>query len=188
MTFRLPFASQTTLRFEDFIEVFHDWIRCDKITDDVVIDVADYAHVPGGPGVLLIAHEGHYVVDVHEGQWRLAYNRKRGPKDVSLRERLEVPLRRLVHAATLLSKEPRFDGGLEFATDDWTLRILNRLHAPNEDSTMHSVEPSIVDLIRTKFSAEPTLIREPDPREAFAVAIRCDRAVRLEELAQRLAA
>ena len=48
---------------KDFIPVFHNWIQ-DKVVDDhLLIDVADYSHISDGPGVMLIAHEGHFSLD-----------------------------------------------------------------------------------------------------------------------------
>ena len=46
-------------RFElaDAVAVFHQWIR-DGVCPEMLIDVADYRHVPAGPGVLLIGHRG----------------------------------------------------------------------------------------------------------------------------------
>ena len=48
---------------EPTIVVFHDWIRTRALDEDVLVDVADYGHVKGGPGVLLVCHEGHYVIE-----------------------------------------------------------------------------------------------------------------------------
>ena len=45
-----------------FIEVFHQWIR-DETLEELLIDVADYRHVPSGPGVMLIALEADYSMD-----------------------------------------------------------------------------------------------------------------------------
>ena len=39
-----------------FIDVFHSWIK-QQLLDELLIDVADYRHVPAGPGVILIGHE-----------------------------------------------------------------------------------------------------------------------------------
>ena len=47
----------------DFIPVFHRWIQ-DKVVDDhLLIDVADYSHIPDGPGIMLVAHEGNISLD-----------------------------------------------------------------------------------------------------------------------------
>ena len=45
--------------WERFIEVFHVWIA-EQSTDELLIDVADYRHVPMGPGVILVGHEEDY--------------------------------------------------------------------------------------------------------------------------------
>ncbi len=44
------------------IPMYHRWIQ-QKMLEDLLIDVADYSHVPAGPGVMLIAHEGNYALD-----------------------------------------------------------------------------------------------------------------------------
>lgn len=41
--------------------IFYDWLRL-GVLDDVLVDVADYRHVAGGPGFLLIGHECNYQV------------------------------------------------------------------------------------------------------------------------------
>ena len=61
---------------KDFIPVFHNWIQ-DKVVDDhLLIDVADYSHIPDGPGVMLIAHEGHFSLDQENYQSGIMYMRK----------------------------------------------------------------------------------------------------------------
>ena len=61
---------------KDFIPVFHNWIQ-DKVVDDhLLIDVADYSHIPDGPGVMLIAHEGHFSLDQENHQPGIMYMRK----------------------------------------------------------------------------------------------------------------
>ena len=51
----------------DAIPVFHRWIQTHAV-DGLLIDVADYAHLPTGPTVLLVAHEGHYSLDRTHGR------------------------------------------------------------------------------------------------------------------------
>ena len=59
-----------------FIPVFHRWIQ-DHAVEGLLIDVADYKHVPEGPGILLIGHEGDYSIDMAKGRPGLLYSRKR---------------------------------------------------------------------------------------------------------------
>ena len=42
---------------EPLIPIFHGWIQ-DQIGEELLLDIADYRHVDGGPGVVLIGHAG----------------------------------------------------------------------------------------------------------------------------------
>ena len=42
------------------IPVFHRWIQQRAIPDHLLIDVADYSHVPHGPVVMRMTREGHF--------------------------------------------------------------------------------------------------------------------------------
>ena len=53
---------------KDFIPVFHNWIQEKVVDDHLLIDVADYSHITDGPGVMLIAHEGHFSLDQENHQ------------------------------------------------------------------------------------------------------------------------
>ena len=56
----------TSLDVSRLIPVFHRWVR-DKQVEGLLIDVADYAHVPDGPGVMLIGHDVDYGLDASVG-------------------------------------------------------------------------------------------------------------------------
>lgn len=58
-------------------EVFHEWIRS-SFLDDILVDVADYGHVAGGPGVILIGHRCNYQVKTsEEGSLQVTCSQKR---------------------------------------------------------------------------------------------------------------
>src|SRR5229473_5672560 len=59
----------------DAIAVFHRWIQ-NRECPEMLIDVADYRHVPDGPGVMLIGHEASYSLDNTKGRLGLLYSRK----------------------------------------------------------------------------------------------------------------
>jgi len=63
------------INLEPLIPVFHNWIE-NQNGEELLIDVADYSHVPAGPGVVLIGHEGNYSVDNTDGRLGVRYNRK----------------------------------------------------------------------------------------------------------------
>ncbi len=60
---------------EAVVPVFHSWIQ-GQIFDELLLDVADYSHVPDGPGVVLIGHEADYALDNTDGRLGVRYNRK----------------------------------------------------------------------------------------------------------------
>ena len=61
---------------ELFIPVFHKWIQENKIPNHIMVDVADYKHISDGPGIMLIAHEGNFSIDLENGKAGLLYTRK----------------------------------------------------------------------------------------------------------------
>ncbi len=50
-----------------FVPVFHSWIRDNALPGHLLIDVADYAHVPDGPGTLIVSHEANIHLDQEDG-------------------------------------------------------------------------------------------------------------------------
>ena len=50
---------------DDFVPLFHGWIQ-GRGLDGTPIDVADYKHVPDGPGIMLIGHEADRSLDFGE--------------------------------------------------------------------------------------------------------------------------
>src|SRR5436190_21718276 len=75
------------IRLADVVPVFHSWIQLHLIPDHLLIDVADYAHVIDGPGVVLVAHEANFYLDEFDGPQGLTYTRKM-PIDGSFADRL----------------------------------------------------------------------------------------------------
>ena len=87
---------------KDFIPVFHSWIQNNAVEDHLLIDVADYSHIPDGPGVMLIAHEGHFSLDQENYKPGILYMRK---TDISgsFKDRFNKVLSITIQAAKLLS-------------------------------------------------------------------------------------
>src|SRR5262245_37868989 len=87
------YATETsTLEWESLIPIFYRWIQTHAV-EGLLIDVADYKHVPQGPGLLLIGHEGDYAIDESDGRLGLRYTLKREPHD-NLASQLATTIRR----------------------------------------------------------------------------------------------
>jgi hypothetical protein len=164
-----------------FIPVFHDWIKHHRLPD-LLIDVASYAHVPKGPGIALIGHEGDYYVDESEGRAGLLYSRKRDAP--APEERLADLFRRALTAASLLEKEPAL-AGLRFRTDEFLFRINDRLLAPASEATFAEVRPAL-DSISGKLFGEYKLALAGTPKQLFSVRITTDGKNDLSSLLARL--
>ena len=168
-SFKLPLRGESPAQ-EVYIPVFHDWIRTNAITDDVLVDVADYAHVQGGPGVLLVCHEGQYVIDRSRGAVGLAYHRRRGVATDDAVEGVAVSLGRLIRAARLLEVDPRLAGVLAFDTTRLEIRVLDRLRAGNDDAGWAMVAGPLQAAIATVWAGEVVLERAAtDPRQPLTI-------------------
>ena len=53
------FLANPKVHLEDVVTVFHSWIQQQALAGTLLIDVADYLHVPTGPGIVLVAHEAN---------------------------------------------------------------------------------------------------------------------------------
>lgn len=155
---------------EAFIPVFHRWIK-EHVLAELTIDVANYAHVPKGPGVVLIGHAGDYFIDEAEGRFGLLYSRKRGPANSNAEARLEDLFRRTLHAAALLEREPAFEGKLRFSPRELLFRINDRLTAPPTDATFAAVTPEIEAVVRRFADGPFELTRVGDAKSLFGVKI-----------------
>ncbi|HMR66307.1 MAG TPA: hypothetical protein PKE64_20030, partial [Anaerolineae bacterium] len=110
--FCLKFFAAPETGFDDaiFIEIFHEWIRL-KAVPGVLLDVADYRHVPDGPGIMLISHEINFAMDYAEGHFGLLAQRKLGPGETHQARLLDL-IRTTVTFGALLEADSRLAGRL----------------------------------------------------------------------------
>lgn len=185
---KLYFETPDVLPREAAIAVFHRFIQTSAV-DELVIDVADYGHVPSGPGVLLIGHEAHYGLDACDGKLGLLYSRKR-PLAGTCESRLRHGLGRLFRFARLLEQEPSLDA--RFALDGWTLRINDRLRAPNNREAWEGISP-VLDRVTSDLYEASGAVIEWEGTDAPRLGIRVqapaiDRSLELGQLLDRLEA
>jgi hypothetical protein len=173
-------ATAKAFDLESVIPVYHRWIK-DHALPELTIDVANYGHVPEGPGVVLIGHGSDYFLDEGEGRLGLLHNRKRAA--FAPGERLSDLARRALHAAVLLEKD--LGGKLTFATNELLFRINDRLAAPNTEATFAAVKGELEALGKQLFGGAFELQRLGGPKELFAVRIKSGANVSLATLLER---
>ncbi len=177
---------EAVLSPRDVIPVFHRWIQT-RAVDGMLIDVADYTHLSTGPLVLLVGHEGRYVLDHGDDRLGLQYLRTQ-PLDGPLETRLRTVAGTLVRAARLLESDATLSGPVRFRGDeiDWVAN--DRLLAPNTPDTLSAVRPAFESFLGTLSDVAPwTLTPRTGPGTRFGIHARTAAEAPLETLERRLA-
>lgn len=151
-----------------FIEVFHRWIAEGKL-DELLIDVADYRHVPMGPGVVLVGHEADYGMDMTGNRPGLRFNCKVALNG-SNTDRFRHALQSAAGACQLLEAE--FDG-LRFCRNGFELSINDRALAPNTAETFATCKPDLEEFFQSVFGSDDVKIdyASDEPRSLFGVSV-----------------
>ncbi len=142
------FATAQDAPVHEAIAVFHRWIQ-ESALNETLIDVADYLHVPQGPGIILVAHEGIYSLDTENGRLGLTYTR-RTALDGTDEERLRQAVEAVGRAAELLESSPEFHGKLAFDRGQWEVAANDRLLAPNTPETFEKLRPALAGVFPGK--------------------------------------
>jgi hypothetical protein len=157
-------ADASSVNVADSVGVFHRWIK-DTVCPEMLIDVAEYRHVPAGPGVLLIGLEANYSFDERENRLGLLYNRK-DALEGSFQSRLAQAHQAALAACDRLEQEAVFDGKLKFDRSRLEVFVNDRLLAPNTDETWQALKPEL-----EKYFAGSKIERRGEPRDLFRVAV-----------------
>ena len=183
---KLLLQSPEDASLEPLIPVFHSWIE-NQNGDELLIDVADYTHVPAGPGIVLIGHEGNYSVDNTGNRLGVRYNRK-ALQDGSNQDHLALATRAALKACQRLEAEPRLDGKIRFNGQDIEIFINDRLVAPNNAATREAYDPDFHSFSRKLFRGkEYSISYGTDPRSLFTAFVKAARPFSVAELLESLA-
>jgi hypothetical protein len=182
---KLLLKNPAEVNLELLVPVFHQWIQ-EKVFEERLLDIADYRHVPNGPGVILIGFECDYSVDNTDGRLGVRYNRKTH-HDGSNGDRLKQAARAALNACQRLEANPALGGKLLFNGQDVEVFINDRLLAPNNKSTRATAEPELRVFFSQLFGgAEFSLSYSEDPRRLFGVSARASQAFTVQELLNNL--
>ena len=172
-----------SIPLSEFIPVFHAWIQGRRV-GGTLIDVADYGHLPNGPGVVLIGHDADYFMDTSEGPFGLIYNRKQGLEGTGSDRWRSCFGAALIACARL---EEDFKGRLKFRAKDALVIFNDRLETPNEESTFSTVRADLESAAAEIYGGKVELKRrEDDARSRLAVEVHAAKNVALAELVSRL--
>lgn len=168
---KLYAANPGVIVADDYVPLFHGWIQRRGL-DGTPIDVADYTHVPDGPGVMLIGHEADRALDFGGGRPGVLYQRKREGTG-SLEERFAAAIAAVDQAAADIEADPAA-GGVRFDRGEILLRINDRLRAPADDATLDALRPAIaaaLGTVRPGRDAEIARVTD-DPKGPLTIRVR----------------
>ncbi|HUB25164.1 MAG TPA: hypothetical protein VL992_07015 [Tepidisphaeraceae bacterium] len=170
----------------DFVPVFQHWIQTQALPDHLLIDVADYAHVPDGPGTVLVTSQANLYTDRGDGRLGLLYSRKL-PLEGTFFDRLRQVTAAALAAAALLEKEEKLGGRLKFRADELLIRINDRLLAPNTAETLAAVAPDIERLGKMLYgNATYRIDFKPSALKLFEVSVKAQQGPTFQAMAERL--
>ena len=158
-------ADPASIRLEDFIPVFHGWIQEQNLDGHLLIDIHDYSHMHQGPGILLVAHEGNFSIDMSDGRPGLLYYRKT-ITNLSPVEHLAGIFKSALQACRLIEK----DAGVRFNMDEVLVVANDRLNAPNDEKALAELQPDLASALKQTLGKDFKLTRSSsDPKERLAI-------------------
>lgn len=170
---------------EPLIPVFHSWIE-GQVFEELLLDVADYRHVPAGPGVVLIGHEGNYSVDNTDECLGVRYNRKAAVNG-SNQDALRQAIRAGLIACQRLESEPHLEGKLQFNGQEIQFFVNDRLLAPNRAATREAFHSEFEAFFEKLFrGSEYSLSYTSEPRKLFGVSVKASRPFATADLLANL--
>lgn len=175
------------LRLEPFLDIFGRW-RHDKPAENSAgwVDVADYAHVARGPGILLAGYHAHFSFDMADPAPGSLYYARKGLSGSTV-DRVSAALKVCLELTKRLAAEPEFPPGIEFRTDCLELHFPDRLETPNmaeTDTELHPVVQRALDMLYglNGYSLTP----HEDPKQPYGFSVWAKSAEPLDTLLHRL--
>lgn len=163
----LFFAATTPLDdLEPVLAVLHRFIQRGW-AEGAVLDVADYRHVPDGPGVVLIGHDVDYGVE--PGGLRLLRKRSAG-------DDIGTQLTDLLRMAAVFVEAFRYDGTVALDIDLASVIVEVRDRAVTASSDAADVAAALLPAATAAYGPDVVVTPVPtdDPRPAVSVRVAGD--------------
>ena len=171
------------LSLDPFLEIFARWRKESHPAEWV--DLADYAHLPRGPGVVLVGQRCNFSFDLADPGPGILYAAKKGLSG-SHAERLGAAFQWCYEFSKRLIAEPEFPKDVRLRTDALELRFNDRLETPNNAPTDAELRPAVEQLLNVVFgSGEYELIPHSEPADCYAFTVHAKKAVPLDTLLAR---
>ena len=173
------------LNLNPFLEIFGRW-RKEKDDPAEWVDVADYAHIPRGPGIVLIGQRCNFSFDLAPPGPGILYTAKKGLSGTH-EEKILTAFQWCLDLTNRLASEEEFPNDVKLRTDSFEIRFNDRLETPNNSSTDQELRlplRSVLDILFGQHSCD--LSPQTDPVQCYGFSLVAKRAEPLEVLLGRL--
>ena len=152
--------------WEQFINVFHTWVAQQSMPE-MMIDVADYRHVPQGPGIVMVGLQADYSLDNSDGRPGLRYVNK-VEEQGSNEDRIARAFAAASSACARLESEIP---GLKFSRTNLQLQINDRAFAINNEETRAALGQELPGVLSQVLGSSAEIQYEDDPRKLAGATI-----------------
>ena len=174
-------------KLDPFLSIFGRW-RADAGDPSQWVDLADYAHMARGPGIVLIGHRCNFSFDLGTAAPGVLYCSKQGLEG-NLEARLAAVFRHSFALAERLAAEPEFPSGVHFRTGALELVFNDRLETPNNGAMSAVLRQAVVAVADKLYGPGAyRLTLHADPGRRLGFALESSQAGSLEVLSARLMA
>lgn len=157
---------------EDAFRIFSQWIPATK--DEVLIDVADYQHVPQGPKTVLVGHAANYTLDNSDGRYGLLYGHKIAAQGSNV-DRLRAAFTASLKACLRLEQSEDATANARFSASEAVVVVNDRLRAANTDATLDAIRADLDAVLGELYGdAAIRIEREGDDRQRFTVRVQAE--------------
>jgi hypothetical protein len=172
-------------KLDPFLSIFGRW-RTDAADPSQWVDLADYAHMARGPGIVLIGHRCNFSFDLGTAAPGVLYCSKQGLEG-SLDARLTAVFRHCFALAGRLAAELEFPAGVHLRTGALELVFNDRLETPNNGAVSAVLRPAVAAVLDKMFGPGAyRLTPDAAPGRRLGFAIESPEAATLEVLSGRL--
>jgi hypothetical protein len=182
---KLPLDGHPGFDFDVLLGIFGRW-RVEQ--GEEIIDLADYLHVPEGPGCLLVSQRWHFGVDFSGGAPGLFFSNRKGLEG-DMAARFSQVIRSLLEKGQRLLGERELLGRLRPRCSELEITVNDRVRAPNTDESDARLRPAlaaVLDRVYGKGACEITRDSDPRLRLGWRVKARALGTASLRELLERL--
>ncbi len=150
-----------------FLLIFDRWRQREDHPSDWV-DLADYAHMPSGPGILIAGKRDTFSVNLNPPGPGLLTSVRNGLEG-TLADRFREAFRRARELNEAVLAEPEFPEGFVVRQGAWEVFLNDRLLFPNSDESDRVVRPALASALGI---APESLVRHANPAGRLGYSVR----------------